>query len=108
MDNKIIIVSIFNIVASVLTCIVLKPHMFPRSLMHLPIGAFGSILIFKSHLHGIIFVYLISLYQCMELYAHLKMYNIDYSWIDLEGYLIGFSYTTVTYMYLQEYNENTI
>lgn len=31
-------------------------------------------------------------YQCMELYAHIKMYTEDYSWIDIEGYTIGFTF----------------
>ena len=38
----------------------------------------------------------------MELYAHLKMYNEDYSWIDIEGYIIGFTYSTFTIMLLSD------
>ena len=98
--RKYVYVNILNIVASILTCIILRRHMFIRGIMHFPMGTIGSILLFKSRIHGILFIYLLSVYQCMELYAHIKMYTIDYSWIDVEGYIIGFTYTTITYLYL--------
>ena len=95
-----------NFFFSSVTCITLKPHMFGRSLMHFPIGSFGSFLLFKSNIHGVVFIFLISLYQCMEMYAHFQLYNEDYSWIDLEGYLIGYSYTTCTLLYIDSLTEN--
>ena len=100
MELKIIYASILNITASILTCIILRSHMYMRGIMHFPMGSIGSILLFKSKIHGILFIYLLSVYQCMELYAHIKMYTEDYSWIDVEGYIIGFTYTTITYLYL--------
>ena len=109
MEQKLIIVNLLNIICSVLTCIILKPHMFSRSLMHFPIGSLGSYIIYKSKIHGIIFIYLITLYQCLELYGHYKLYNVDYSWIDIEGYIIGFIYTTIMIIYLKEKNkQNTV
>jgi len=102
MEQKTIIINILNIVFSVLTCIVMKPHMFPRSLMHFPFGSIGAVILqYRLH-HGYIYIFLICLYQCMEFYAHLKMYNEDYSWIDIEGYIIGFTYTTIATMTLSE------
>ena len=98
--KKIIFVNILNIICSILTCIIMKPHMFPRSLMHFPIGSIGSILLFKSAIHGISYIYMISLYQIIEFSAHMQINGVDYSWIDIEGYIIGFTYTTITYMYL--------
>ena len=76
--------------------------MFVRSLMHLPFGALASYLLFKSTPHGLAFIYLITLYQVMELYGHFQLYSEDFSWIDLEGYIIGFAYTTLSYLYLNE------
>ena len=109
MIHKTIIIVLINIIISVLTCIVLKPNMFGRSVMHLPLGAFGSILLFKSQVHGLVYIYLITLYQCMEFYAHFKMYNIDYSWIDIEGYIVGFIYTTISFLYMQsDYKNNDL
>ena len=106
MEQKIIVLNTLNIVLSVVTCIVLKPHMFPRSLMHFPFGSLGSFLLFKSNIHGLVYIYLVSLYQCTEMYGHFKLYNEDYSWIDIEGYLIGFTYTTCMILYLNETNFN--
>jgi hypothetical protein len=83
-------------VLSIVTCFILRQDMYTRGLIHYPIGAIGSILISNSKIHGIMFMYLITLYQCMELYAHMQMYREDYSWIDVEGYLIGFTYTTLS------------
>ena len=102
MDQKIVVVNTLNVIVSVLTCIVMKPHMFSRSLMHLPFGAMGAYLIHKSLHHGYVYMFMINLYQVIELYGHISMYSIDYSWIDLEGYIVGFTYTTCCILYLRE------
>jgi hypothetical protein len=104
MEHKNILINILNIVFSVLTCIVMKPHMFPRSLMHFPFGSIGAVILHNRIHHGYVYIFFICLYQCMELYAHFRMYNEDYSWIDIEGYTIGFTYTTFTIMLLSENN----
>lgn len=51
------------------------------------------------------YIYLITLYQIIECYGHYKLYNLDYSWIDIEGYIIGFTFTTLMNIYL-EYKPN--
>lgn len=102
MYQKIVIACTLNVIFSVLTCIVMKPHMFPRSLMHLPFGAMGSFLIHKSPAHGYAYMFMINLYQILELYAHFVMYDLDYSWIDIEGYIVGFTYTTCCILYIKE------
>ena len=90
-----------NVIMTTLTCIVMKPNMFERSLMHFPIGSIGSYMVYEYPVQGYIYMVMVCLYQCMEMYAHLIMYEIDYSWVDLEGYIIGFTYTTVTLNYLK-------
>ena len=100
--KKVIFSFICNIICSVLSCVVLRPQTLQRSLMHFPIGSLGAYILHKSSIHGFIFFYLITIYQCMELYAHFKLYNEDYSWIDLEGYAIGFTYTTLNIFYIND------
>ena len=103
MEQKSVLIYTLNLLLSVITCIILKPHMFPRSLMHFPFGSLGSYIIFKSPVHGIIYIFLMISYQCTEMYGHFKLYNEDYSWIDIEGYLIGYTYTTCMFLYLNEH-----
>jgi hypothetical protein len=107
MYRKIILGFILNVIVSVLTCIVLKPTMFNRSLRHVPFGALGSYLVQEKPHQGYIFMSMICLYQCMEMYAHLIMYNEDYSWVDLEGYIIGHVYMTLYMGYIKN-DENVL
>ena len=46
--KTIIYAIIFNITLSILTCIILRSHMYSRGIMHFPMGSIGSILLFKS------------------------------------------------------------
>ena len=104
---KIYIYWVLNIIFSIMTCFILRPTIHKRGLMHFPFGVIGSIFIEYSQVHGLVFMFLLCLYQILEFYSHIRLRYMDLSWIDIEGYCIGFVYTIITLL-LQKRNQHTI
>lgn len=98
--NKYLLI-LCNISTSIIFCVILKPKNINRGLIHFPFGSLSAYFLHKKTIHGLCFIYLISLYQCMEMYGHFILYDVDYSWIDLQGYIIGFVISTIHLIYIE-------
>ena len=83
---------------------IMKPTMFTRILMHIPIGSLGSYLIYKRPTHGLVYMFLLAVYQILEFCSNPKF---DKSWVDVEGYLVGFTSATLFSIYLDAYSETS-
>ncbi len=84
-----------------------SPERFVRNAIHIPWGVTGIFICKFNINYGFIYFIMICLYQIMEQIEHLYLNSSDGSWYDMEGYILGFSYT-VAYLSIVSYKNNRI
>ena len=93
---------IYSLISSLL---IMKSYKrFLRNCMHIPFGFVGGFILNFKEIYGIIFFSLLIIYQTLEEVEHLYMNKNDFSWYDIEGYIIGFA-SCVYYFYLLQYKK---
>ena len=93
------VVATLTVVFDIILAKIMKPQMFPRILMHIQFGSIGSYLVAERPTHGLVYMFLLTVYQALEFCADPKL---DQSWVDVEGYLVGFTSATLYLIYLSK------
>ena len=93
---------LYTFIASL--CIMNSKERFNRNSLHIPIGFVGGFISDFKISYGFIYFILLSVYQILEEIENLQHKQIDKSWYDIEGYIIGFS-CFVYYLYLIKNNK---
>lgn len=90
------IVTTLTVVFDIILAKIMKPVMFTRILMHIPFGSIGSYLVDKRPRHGFVYMFFLAVYQALEFCSNP---TVDKSWVDIEGYLVGFTSATLLMIY---------
>jgi len=77
---------------------------FTRNCIHIPFGFVGGFMLNFKEIYGIIYFILLIVYQTLEEIENLYKTNRDYSWYDIEGYIIGFV-NCVYYFYIVQHKK---
>lgn len=110
-DNVIIFTACFlsSFIHSAISSILVwdSPDRFIRNAIHIPWGVTGIFICKFNINYGFIYFIMICLYQIMEQIEHLFLKSTDRSWYDIEGYILGLSYT-VWYLSIVSYRNNRV
>ena len=79
---------------------------FNRNCIHIPFGFVGGFMLNFKEIHGIIYFILLIVYQTLEEIENLYKNGTDYSWYDIEGYIIGYVNCVYYYYLLQCKKQN--
>lgn len=71
---------------------------FVRNCIHIPFGYLGGMICNFEMTYGIIYFMLLVIYQILEEFENLLKYSEDFSFYDIEGYIIGFT-GSILYLY---------
>ena len=74
---------------------------FSRNCLHIPFGHIGGIISNYDINHGYIYFMLLMCYQILETVENISHSKHDYSFYDIEGYVIGFS-SNIFFFYLKD------